>query len=541
MFCKRRAAGEISGARRFFFSALSFLILGFAGCALQKPADLRIVNGKEPESLDPGTVVGQADGRVVQSVFEGLTRYNATNAAPEPGLADRWEISEDKKIYTFHIRTNALWSTGEPITAHDFVYSWFRVLDPKTASDYVGNLFYIAGAEDYNLGKTKDPAAVGIRALDDRTLRVELINPTPFFLDLCAFPTQAAVHRQTIEKYGDNWLKARPLPVSGAYQLESWRLNDRIRLRKNPHYWELDSGRIELIDLFPVSSPAAALNLYIKGQVDIVWDKEVVPAELLDVLTNRTDFHRFKYLANYFYRCNTTRKPLNDARVRKALALTIDRERLVRFITRGGEPAVNFYVPPGVPNYTSPEGLPRDPQLARKLFAEAGFPEGKGFPRLEYLFDSSRNNEKIAVELQDTWKRELGIHVDLRAVEWKVYLNSQSSLEYDLCRSSWIGDYADPNTFLDMFMSTNPNNRTGWKNERYDTLVRTANATADITARARLLQEAEAILVREELPIVPLYVYVGFNFFNPQVITGVFNDENMRDEHPLRAIRKRGL
>jgi oligopeptide transport system substrate-binding protein len=402
----------------------------------------------------------------------------------------------------------------------------------------VGNLFYIKGAEDYNLGRIKDRGQVRIQALDDHTLRVELVNPTAFFLDLCAFPTQAVVHRKTIEKYGDNWLKARPLPVSGAYQLESWRLNDRIRLRKNPHYWDAQPDQIEVIDLFPVNSSSTALNLYLKGQVDIVWDKEVVPSELIDVLTNRADFHRFDYLGSYFYRYNVLHKPFDDLRVRKALALVVDREKIVRFVTRGGERPANYLVPPGIPNYTSPEGLPRNPELARKLLAEAGYPGGKGFPRFQYLFNTSRDHEKIALQLQQTWKDELGIEVELRSVEWKVYLNAQSTLDFDLCRSSWIGDYTDPNTFLDMWMSENPNNRTGWKSARYDELMRTANATADIPRRAALLREAEAVLIRDELPIVPLYIYVGFNFFDPKKISGVFDQTNIRDEHPLRAIRK---
>jgi oligopeptide transport system substrate-binding protein len=535
MFRTRSAPRGNPGALRF--CGLLFCLFA-AGCALEKPAELRIVNGKEPESLDPATVVGQPDGRVVQSVWEGLTRYNATNAAPEPGLAHRWDISDDGKVYTFFLRTNAQWSTGGAITAQDFVYSWFRVLDPATTADYVGNLFYIKGAEDFHLGKIKDRAQVGIKALDDHILRVELVNPTAFFLDLCAFPTQAAVHRGTIEKYGDRWLKAKPVPASGAYELVSWRLNDRIRLKKNPRYWDAANVAINTVDLFPVNSQNTALNLFVNGEVDIVWDKDVVPTELLDVLSRRNDFHRFNYLGTYFFRVNVTRKPFDDVRVRKALALSIDRAR-INEILMGGGTAANFLVPPGLPNYTSPPGLEHNPELARQLLREAGFPGGSSFPRMEYMFNTSRDHEKIAVQLQDMWKRELGIQVELRSVEWKVYLNAQSSRDYDICRSAWIGDYSDPNTFLDLFMANNPNNRTGWKNEQYDQTLRTANATADVKKRGSLLQQAEKILITEELPIVPLYIYVGFNFFDPERIEGVHNEQNVRDEHPIRAIRKR--
>lgn len=542
MSLTRSAPRGNSGALRF----LTFLISHFSlaltltlalGCALEKPAELRIINGKEPESLDPATVVGQPDGRVVQSVWEGLTRYNATNAAPEPGLAFRWDISGDGKTYTFFLRTNAQWSTGERITAHDFVYSWFRVLEPITAADYVGNLFYIKGAEDFHLGKNKDRDSVGIQALDDHTLRVELANPTAFFLDLCAFPTQAVVHRGTIEKHGDRWLKANPVPASGAYELVSWRLNDRIRLKKNPRYWDAANVAIESVDLFPVNSQNTALNLFVNGEVDIIWDKDVVPTDLLDALADRKDFHRYNYLGTYFIRVNVTRKPFDDLRVREALALAIDRTQIEN-ILKGSGSATNIYVPPGLPHYTSPKGLEYDPERAKALLKEAGFPEGKGFPRFEYMFNTSRDHEKIAVQLQDMWKRVLGIQVDLRSVEWKVYLNAQASLDYDLSRSAWIGDYADPNTFLDMFMANNPNNRTGWKNDRYETLMRTANATPDPRARADLLQQAETILIREELPLIPIYIYVGFNFFDPEVIEGVYNELNVRDEHPIRAIRK---
>jgi oligopeptide transport system substrate-binding protein len=525
-------------ASKIFSEALFLCLLLLGGCApYDKPADLRIINGKEPESIDPATVVGQPDGRVCLSIFEGLTRYNPTNAAPEPGLAERWDISPDRKTYTFFLRTNALWSTGERITAQDFVYSWMRVLDPNTAGDYAGHLYYIKGAEDFNFGKTKDPASVGIRAVDERTLRVELVNPTPFFLDLCAFPTQAVVHRGTIEKYGDRWLTAQPLPCSGAYELVYWRLNDRIRVRKNRYYWEAEKTGCEVVDFMPVNSPNTALNLFYSGEVDVVWDKDVVPSELLDVLRTRPDFHTFNYLATYFFRYNVTRKPFDDVRVRQALALAIDKKRLTEKITRGGELAADFYVPP-LPGYKSPAGLGYDPERARALLKEAGFEGGKGFPRFSYLFNSSRDHEKIAVELQEMWRRELGIDVELRSVEWKVYLRTQVELDYDLTRSSWIGDYTDPNTFLDMFMSNNPNNRTGWKSDKYDDVMRQANAESDAQRREGLLRQAEQLLIRDELPIVPLYIYVGMNFFDTNIISGIYNGENIRDEHPTRAIRK---
>ncbi|MEO8429058.1 MAG: peptide ABC transporter substrate-binding protein [Verrucomicrobiota bacterium] len=527
---------------RLAFSLLSFvgaafLLLALTGCARgDPPADLVIINGPEPESLDPAIQTGQADGRVVMSIFEGLTRYNPTNATPLPGLAARWERSPDGLVHTFFLRTNAVWSAGEPIVAEDVVYSWRRVLDPLTACEYAGLLFYVKNGEAFNTGKIKDPSLIGVHALDRHTLQVELETPTPFFLDLCAVPTLAVVPRRAIEKYGDRWLMARPVPASGAYRLETWRLNDKIRLRKNPLYWDAANTQSEVVDLLPCASPNTALNLYQTGAADVVWDKELIPSDLLDLVRKRLDFHAFDYLGTYFFRFNVTRKPFDDPRVRKALAMAIDKKRFVEKITRAGEKAADHYVPAGVENYASPAGLGYDPEKARALLAEAGYPGGRGFPLIHYLYNSNgKTHEQIAVELQQMWKQELGIDLTLRKLEWKVFLRAQYTLDYDTCRSSWIGDYNDPNTFLDMFMSNNGNNRTGWKNEPYDGLMRRANALTDVQERMKLLQAAETILVRDEAPIVPLYFYVGINYFT-NTIKGIFF--NIRDEHPIRTIRK---
>ena len=268
-----------------------------------------------------------------------------------------------------------------------------------------------------------------------------------------------------------------------------------------------------------------------------MWDKNLVPVEMLDLLLKRADFHTYDFLATYFYRYNVTRKPFDDPRVHKALALVIDKQRIVQKITKGGEKIASGYTPPGVGGYETPEGLGYNPELARQLLADAGFPGGKGFPSFHFLFDtSSKLHEQIAIEPQGMWLRQLGVKADLRKLEWKTYLRAQGELDFDLCRSSWIGDYNYPNTFLDMFMSNNGNNRTGWKSERYDRLLREANAQLDPAKRYRILQQAEILLVREDVPIVPLYIYTGIEYYDSNGIQGVF--DNIRAEHPIRAIRK---
>jgi oligopeptide transport system substrate-binding protein len=515
----------------FFFASL------LCSCTPSEPrADLVIINGAEPESLDPVVITGQADGRVVHALFDGLTRFDPVTAKAIPAIAEHWTTSPDGRTYTFFLRSNAVWSTGEPITAHDFVYSWLRVLHPLTACDYAGQLFYIKNAEAFQTGTIKDASQVGIHALDERTLQVELNTPTVFFLDLCALPTLAVVPRKAIEAHGDRWIMTQPLPVSGAYLLESWRIHDKIRLRKNSRYWDAANTRNEVVDILPVDSASIAMNLYETGQADIVWDKNVIPMDLMDTLTNRPYCHLFDYLSTYFIRINTTRKPFNDVRVRRALALAIDKEYLTKKLNKAGEKAAHYYTPKGAANYDPPEGLRYDPVQARRLLAEAGYPGGANFPAIQYLFNSNKQNEQFGVEIQEMFRRELGIGIELRQLEWKVYLVARSSLDYDLARSTWIGDYADPNTFLDMWMSNSGNNQTGWKNPRYDQLIRDGNMQLDSKKRAQLLREAETLLVGEEVPIIPIYFYVGINFYDPKKIDGIYL--NILDEHPISAIAR---
>ncbi len=536
----RRGGYRVGSLVRWVFAFLACAFL--CGCIPhEQRADLVILNGAEPESLDPAIIRGLSEMRIVSALFEGLTRLDPKTVEPKPSLSDHWDISSDELVYTFHIRTNAVWSTDEPISADDFVYSWIRALDPATAADYAGQLYYIKNGEAFNTGKIKDPNLVGVHALDAHTLRVELNHPTAFFLDLCAFQTLSVVPRKTIEKYGDRWLMARPLPCSGAYELVEWLLNDKVRLKKNPRYWDAANTQLELIDVLPVGIPNSALNLYETGAADVVWDKELVPTEQFDVIKKRPDSHTFSYLGTYFFRFNLTRKPFDDVRVRRALALAIDRDKLTRRVTRSGERPADHLTPDGTANYHPPHGPGYDPELARKLLAEAGYPGGKNFRRFQYMFNgaaggSAKIHEEIAVELQQMWRENLGIEIDLQQVETQVLYANQAHLDYDVSRSSWIGDYNDANTFLGMFTSYDGNNQTGWTNTYYDSLIQKANLQTDKKEREKLFQEAESILVSNEVPIVPLYFYAGFNLFDPKKVGGIY--PNILDIHPMNAIRR---
>ena len=531
--------------RAFRFIWLCCAVFAFSGCTRHEPrADLVLVNGAEPQSLDPAIVSGQPDGRVAGALFEGLLQFDAHTGDPIPAIAERYDVSTDGLVYTFHLRSNAMWSTGERITAQEFVWSWRRALAPETAADYSGQLFYIRNAEGYCTGQT-NPATgkrftaedVAVQAPDDGTLRAELVAPTPFFPDLCAFRTLAVVPRKSIEKYGDRWVRASDTPFSGAFMLKSWRVNDRIRIVKNPRYWNAASVQVNTVDLLPQHEPNFCLNIFLQGDADLVFDKRRMPSELFDKLKDEAYFHRFEVLATFFYRYNVTRPPFNDVRVRKALGMAVDKQRIVERITRGGEKTASSFTPPGTRAYDAPEGLHYDPEAARKLLREAGYPDGKGFPLFRYLMPNTVQSAQIAVELREMWQKELGVRMEIQQTEWKVYLSEQSKTNFDVSYSSWIGDYNDPNTFLDMFMSKNGNNRTGWSNPRYDSLMREGNAQVDLKTRMRILRQAETILVHDDAPIIPLFFEKGINLYRPDEIGGVYG--NPIDEHAIHAMYRK--
>lgn len=513
-------------------AALCMAIL--AGCdGPSRRADLVFINGAEPETLDPGIITGQPEGRVVNALFEGLCAYDAEGRAV-PGVAESWEISPDGRLYTFHIRPDAKWSDGRSLVAGDFVSSWKRTLTPATGAQYNYMLFPIKNAGAYAEGKITDFGEVGVKAPDPRTLLVELENPTPYFLELCAFPTLQPVRVDLIERVGDDWVKPGHILGNGAYVLESWRINDKIRVKKNPYYWNRDKVSLETVDILPISDANVAFNYYASGLADLVMDKGLAPPALLDELRTKPWFHSAPFLGIYFLRYNCERGPFKEERVRRAFSLAVDKKRIVEKITRAGELPAPGFVPPGIPNYEGTAGLPFDPSAAKKLLAEAGFPEGRGFPLVNYLYSKSELNEAIAVELQSMWRDTLGVHVNLVRQEWKVYLNSLSLLDYDIARSSWVGDYPDPNTFLDMFLSGGGNNRTGWSSPDYDRLINNASREVNPGKRFEILRQAEDLLVQQAVPIAPIYYYVGIQLYDPAKLGGV--RANVLDEHPIRMI-----
>jgi oligopeptide transport system substrate-binding protein len=510
------------------------LLLGAEGCQhATDRAELVFLNGAEPETLDPSLITGQPEGRIAGALFEGLTNFDE-HGQVVPGVAEKWDISPDGRVYTFHLRKDSRWSNGDPVTAKDFHDSWQRTLAPDTASEYAYQLYYLHNGEPYNEGKLADFSKVGVVALDDHTLRVTLDNPASFFLGLCATTPLYPVPMPTVQKWGDDWIKPGHMVSNGAYQLDAWRINDRVRMVKNPYYWDAAHVAMKTIDALPIDQANTAFNFYYSGQADLIMDKGLVPVSLLDTLRTRPDFHSAPFLGTYYLRYNLTRPAFKDARVRRAFSLVIDKKFIVDKITRGGEVAADSFVPPGAAGYVPPAGMKRDPDEARRLMAEAGYPGGKGFPLVTYLCSQGELNEAIAVELQSMFKQELGVNVTLLRQEWKVYLNSMSNLDYDFGRASWVGDYDDPNTFLDMFVTGGGNNDTGFADPAYDQLIADAGSQVDQQKRFEIFRKAEHILVSEEAPICPIYYYVGIQFYNNGRLGGMA--ANLLDNHPLQRM-----
>lgn len=527
-------SGKLPPPRTFLLLA-ALGIFSFLGACSKRPKDVDFIfiNGPEPKSLDPAVITGQSDGRLAWNLFEGLTTRDEFGKVV-PGVAERWEVSPDGKTYTFHLRNNAKWSNGDPVTAADFLGSWKRILEPATACPYAEILFFIRGAESYNKGELKDFSRVGVKAVDAQTLQVELNDPVLYFPEVVAFTTYLPAHLPTVEKYGEQWIMPRNIVCNGPYMLKDWKINDRVELVKNPLYWRADTVAFNRVDALAISNATTALNVYSTGGADLIIDKSLIPPMLIKDLRQRPDFHTYTFLANYFYRFNVTRAPLNKVLVRKALTASINRGEIVERLTRAGELPASSFTPPGLTGYLPPDGISYDPEQARRWLAEAGYPGGKNFPRLSILYNKTDLNEQIAVEIQAMWRRELGIFVELRNQEWASYLDSLDHLDYDIARSSWVGDYPDPNTFLGCFISGRGNNRTGWSNKSYDSLMGEANRQLDPVKRFELFQKAETILVRDEAPIAPIYFFAGIMFYDGNRLGGLAG--TLVDDHPVRTM-----
>lgn len=560
-----------------FVVSLMAVILVTAGPKHER-ADFTFINRGSITTLDPAAMSWMQDIRLALTVWEGLSTYHPETTEPIPGCAFEPQISEDKRTYTFQIQPNARWHNGDPVTAHDFVYAWRRAFEPGTAADYAFFFDHIDGVKQYTawrieettrIGEIVDIAkkqaerdahlaeandrfgkTVGIKALDDNTLQVRLVRPVAYFLDLTAFSIFLPVHRSSAEAFksiGDNgliyyneqWAKPEHTLYNGPFYINEWKFKRHMRLPANPYYWDADAIKLKSIEMLDVDDPNTCWLMYAGGQVDWVssLDMNYAPklisssASPFDIAFNKTgternDIHAFPAYGTYFYNFNCTEKlpdgtpnPFLDIRVRQAFTMAVDKQQLVDQVVRRGNTIATAFVPPGsLAGYPQVEGLPYDPQRARQLLAEAGYPDGRGFPEAVVLFNTGSTHGDIAQAIVGMWERALGVSGRVEGKEVKTFREDKKNVNYVICRASWYGDYGDPTTFLDMFVTGNGNNDSGFSDPKYDAILEEAEKEADPQKRLDMLADAETYLINDGLPLLPLYHYVNVFAFDPDRI-----------------------
>lgn len=483
---------------------------------------LHFGNGSEPQGLDPHVVTGVPEHFIIGALFEGLAAKNPYTLEPEPGVAESWDISADGRIITFHINPEAKWSNGDPMRASDYVWSWQRLLTPALGAEYAYMLFPVKNAQAFNKGDVTDFDQVGVKALDDLTLEVTLDERTPYFIQLMDHYSTFAVHRPTIEKFGSAsdrytpWTRVENMVSNGAFVLSNWELYRRIEVTKSKTYWDRDKVKLNGIVFYPTENVVSEERMFRVGQLHYTASVPLGKIPVYQAMAN-SPYRQAPYIGTYYYLLNTTRPPTDNVKVRQALSMAVDRESLNSNVLKGTNIPAYSITPPDTLGYFPPRLFSYDPERARQLLAEAGYPDGEGWPGLELTYNTSEDHRKIAVALQQMWQDTLNVPITLTNQEWKVYLDSITHMDFQIARRGWIGDYVDPNNFLDLFLTGGGNNNTGFADAHYDELIlRKAPQAATAEERFAVFYEAETLLM-EQMPIIPLFTYSSKHLIHPSV------------------------
>lgn len=489
---------------------------------------VRTVSGGEPGSLHPALAQGTHESVILDHVYEGLMKRNE-NSEIVPGMAESYAMSDDGLTYTFKIREDAKWSNGDAVTAKDFEVAWKYALAPETASDYAYQLYYIEGGQAYNEG-TGSVDAVAVKAVDEKTLEVKLTAPTAYFLELCAFYTYYPVNAKLQEEMGAEWSHDGSTFVSnGPFVVTAWNHDESVEVVKNDQYYNKDAVKLDGIIFYISEDQNTEWQMYQNGEIDLNYN---LPTDVLGQLIaeNNAELKTEAELSTYFYRFNTTTKPFNNAKVRKALTMAVDRQLLIDEVTQGGQFPAYAMVPEGVADATGDfrvnggDYFTEDVEEAKKLLSEGLAEEGMDSLSFTILYNTSEGHKKIAEAIQQMWNENLGVNVTLENTEFQVKLEREHTLDYEVSRAGWIGDYVDPNTFLDMFTSWSSQNDTGWTTAEYDKLITDAAAEFDVAKRMEYLHDAEDMLM-EAMPILPLYYYTK-SWTTKPYLTGVIKAVN---------------
>ena len=514
---------KIFSARSLFWAALICpMVLGGIQAKTAEQQILRRGNGAELQSLDPHIVTGMPESRVLRALFEGLVALDPESLNPVPAGALSWEVFDRGTRYRFSLDPDSRWSNGDPVHATDFAESIQRILTPELGAGYASQLFVLRNAESYFRKEITDFTEVGVKVIDPLTLELRLEAPTPYFLSLLVNPPWFPVHRKSIEEFGSwtsrnsEWAKPGNLISNGPYRLAEWRLNDYLRVSRNPHFPRAAAFPLDEIIFFPIPNIYTEERSFLDGLLDvtaIVSPQRIryyLEGESPGILQIEPD------LGVYYLVLNTQIPPLDDVRVRQALSLALNRSAISRDIRKRGEPTATHFTPSGIGGYHPPTTLRENPEKARQLLAEAGYDEENPLPALPFLFNTSETHRPIAEAIQAIWKERLGLDIQLVNKEWKSYLADRQRRDFTIARAGWLGDYLDPETFLGLWTSSSTNNFTGWSHPEYDRLMAEAAALPSGPERYQILREAEKVLL-EEVPVIPIFFYNRAYLLSPRV------------------------
>ena len=486
--------------------------------------------GEDPETMDPTLNNSSGVGTMILNAFEGLMVLDE-NDQPVEGTAESMEVSEDGLVYTFKIREDAKWSDGEAVTADNFKYSWLRALNKETAAEYAYQLFYIKNAEKFYNGEAT-AEEVGINVIDEKTLEVTLETPTAYFPQLLAFTTYVPLREDIVSANPEGWATNPETYVSnGPFKLVQWDMKDQLVFEKNENYWDKDSVKLESLTFKLVTDDTTAYSELKAGNFDMV---NSVPTNEIEPGIEEGLVHVNPKLGNYYFAINVgkqdtlsedVKEVLNNKLVRQALNLAIDRQEIIDNVGKAEQIPAYSFVPQGITDengndfaskeYYDPSDMEGNIAKAKELLKEAGYENGNGIPTIELMYNSEGAHKDICQIIQQNWE-EIGVNVELTNQEWAVFLNTRQQGDYQIARHGWIGDYIDPMTFLDLWVTGGGNNDCGFSNARYDELIAAAKVETDSAKRLEMLREAEDILM-DEMPILPIYYYTTVTAANENV------------------------
>ncbi|HET7006012.1 MAG TPA: peptide ABC transporter substrate-binding protein [Candidatus Binatia bacterium] len=519
----------------------AILSTAFGGCKTAHKSDatsqIRVNLGTEPPSLDWSIATDHVSFNVIANLMVGLTEFDK-ELKPAPVIAKSWEVSDGGKKIVFKLRDDVEWTDGKKVRAQDFEFSWKRLLDPKTASQYAYILFDIVNAADFAQGKLKDPSQVGVKAVDDHTLAVTLNHPAAYFLAITTFEVTYPQRQDVIEKFDNRWTQPGNIITNGPFTLASWKQQNEIELRANNKYFR-GKPNIDKVTMYMVNEKTTALTMYEQGNLDFMDESHSIPTLDKPRLAKLPEYKLVPQLRGEYYGFAVDRKPFDNPKLRRAFSLAIDREVFPKILQGGKTPATSW-IPPGMLAHNPKIGLAYNPEQARRFLAEAGYSEGKGLPPIVLGYNTQEDHKLVAEAIQAMWQKNLNVVVKIENQEWKVYLKKLQTDPFVVHRAGWGADYPDPDNFMKLFTSNSGNNHGRWKNPKYDQLLDQAASESDSAKRVQLYDQAQRLLTETDAAIAPLFWKAEATMLSPKFTGLEYNSMARMDLRNVKPVTNNG-